>query len=203
STRKWPSRSPSAICVRRPICLSAFSPRMRASRLISRADPCGARSFCSWILRTMSSVTFHHIIADGWSLDVFLRELAALYTAFRKGAPSPLLPLRSHYGDFAAWQDRHLRLESQLAFWKRELSGLGRCDMPTDHRRPALPSYRGARVPISLDAALVRQLRALSHAKEATLFMTLLAAWQALLHRSGAGDDVAVGTPIAGRQHEE
>ena len=149
------------------------------------------------------AVTFHHIIADGWSLDVFLRELAALYTAFRQGTTSPLLPLREQYGDFAAWQHRHLGLDSQLAFWKRELSGLERCDLATDRPRPALPSYRGARVPISLDATLVRALRALSHSHGATLFMTLLAAWQTLLHRSGAGDDIAVGTPIAGRQREE
>ena len=149
------------------------------------------------------SVTFHHIIADGWSLDVFLRELAALYTAFRKGTISPLLPLRAQYGDFAAWQHSHLRLDSQLAFWKRELSGLERCDLATDRLRPALPSYRGARVPVSLDAELARELRALSRNHGATLFMTLLAAWQTLLHRSGAGDDIAAGTPIAGRQREE
>jgi amino acid adenylation domain-containing protein len=149
------------------------------------------------------AVTFHHIIADGWSLDIFLRELAALYTAFREGTTSPLSPLREQYGDFAAWQHRHLRLDSQLAFWNRELSGLERCDLAADRPRPALPSYRGARVPVSLDAALVRELRALSHKHGATLFMTLLAAWQTLLHRSGAGDDIAVGTPIAGRQREE
>jgi amino acid adenylation domain-containing protein len=149
------------------------------------------------------AVTFHHIIADGWSLDVFLRELAALYTAFRKGTASPLLPLRGQYGDFAAWQHRHLNVESQLAFWKRELSGLERCDLATDHPRPAFPSNRGGRLPILLDAVLARELRVLSLNHGATLFMTLLAAWQALLHRSGAGDDIAVGTPIAGRQREE
>jgi amino acid adenylation domain-containing protein len=149
------------------------------------------------------AVTFHHIIADGWSLDVFLRELAALYTAFRKGAASPLLPLPAQYSDFSGWQHQHLPLDSQLAFWKRELSGLERCDLATDRPRPALPSHRGARVAISLDAALVSELRALSHNHGATLFMTLLAAWQVLLHRSGAGDDIAVGTPIAGRQREE
>ena len=149
------------------------------------------------------AVTFHHIIADGWSLDVFLRELAALYTAFRKGTASPLLPLAEQYGDFAAWQHRHLHLDSQLVFWKRELSGLERCDLATDRPRPALPSYRGARVPISLDTVLARELRALSLSHGATLFMTLVAAWQALLHRSGAGDDIAVGTPIAGRQREQ
>jgi amino acid adenylation domain-containing protein len=149
------------------------------------------------------AITFHHIIADGWSLDVFFRELAALYTAFRNGNASTLLPLREQYGDFAAWQHRHLPIDSQLAFWKRELSGLERCDLVTDRPRPALPSYRGGRVSISLDATLVGELRPLSHKHQATLFMTLLAAWQALLHRSGAGDDIAVGTPIAGRQREE
>jgi amino acid adenylation domain-containing protein len=149
------------------------------------------------------AVTFHHIIADGWSLDVFLRELAALYTAFHQGTASPLLPLRTHYGDFAIWQHQHLRLESQLAFWKLELSGLERCDLAGDCPRPALPSYRGARVPVSLDAVLVSELRALSHNHGVTLFMTLLAGWQAVLHRSGTGDDIAVGTPIAGRQREE
>ena len=149
------------------------------------------------------AVTFHHIIADGWSLDVFLHELAALYTAFREGAPSPLLPLRAQYGDFAIWQHQHLHLDSQLAFWKRELSGLERCDLAADRPRPALPSHRGARVPVSLDLSLVNELRVLSHNHRATLFMVLLAAWQVLLHRSGAGDDIAVGTPIAGRQREE
>jgi amino acid adenylation domain-containing protein len=149
------------------------------------------------------AVTFHHIIADGWSLDIFLRELAALYSAFCKGTASPLLPLRMQYGDFAVWQHQHLRLDSQLAFWKRELAGLERCDLATDRPRPAVPSYRGARVPVSLDAALVHELRALSRNHGTTLFMTLLAAWQMLLHRSGAGDDIAVGTPIAGRQREE
>jgi amino acid adenylation domain-containing protein len=149
------------------------------------------------------AVTFHHIIADGWSLDVFLRELAVLYTAFHQGTASPLLPLRMQYSDFAVWQHQHLRLDSQLAFWKSELSGLERCDLAADRPRPALPSYRGARVPVSLDAALVSELRALSNNHGVTLFMTLLAAWQALLHRSGAGDDIAVGTPIAGRQREE
>jgi amino acid adenylation domain-containing protein len=132
-----------------------------------------------------------------------LCELAALYTAFREGTPSPLPPLQAQYGDFAVWQHQHLQLDSQLAFWKRELSGLERCDLAADRPRPALPSYRGARVPVSLDASLVSQLRALSHNHGATFFMTLLAAWQVLLHRLGAGDDIAVGTPIAGRQREE
>ncbi|MFL6313358.1 MAG: amino acid adenylation domain-containing protein [Terriglobales bacterium] len=149
------------------------------------------------------AVTFHHIIADGWSLDIFLRELAALYRAFHQGTASPLLPLQAQYSDFAIWQHQHLQLDSQLAFWKCELSGLERCDLAADRPRPALPSYRGARVPVSLDAALVSELRALSHNHGATLFMTLLAAWQVLLHRLGAGDDIAVGTPIAGRQREE
>jgi amino acid adenylation domain-containing protein len=149
------------------------------------------------------AVTFHHIIADGWSLDVFLRELAALYTAFNKRSASPLLPLGGQYSDYAAWQHQHLHLDSQLAFWKRELSGLERCDIPTDRPRPALPSYRGARVPIALDALLTRELRTLSLNHGTTLFMTLLAAWQVLLHRSGADDDIAVGTSIAGRQREE
>jgi amino acid adenylation domain-containing protein len=149
------------------------------------------------------AVTFHHIIADGWSLDVFLRELAVLYTAFHQGTGSPLLPLQAQYGDFSVWQHQYLHLESQLAFWKRELSGLERCDLAADRPRPTLPSYRGARVPVALDAALVSEVRALSHNRGATLFMTLLAAWQVLLHRSGGGDDIAVGTPIAGRQREE
>ena len=149
------------------------------------------------------AVTFHHIIADGWSLDVFLRELAALYTAFRTGTASPLVPLPTQYGDFAAWQHRHLRVDSQIAFWKRELSALERCDVPTDRPRPALPSYCGARVPVSFDPVLVSELRALSDKHGVTLFMTFLAGWQALLHRCGAGDDIAVGTPIAGRQREE
>ncbi|HEU4407574.1 MAG TPA: amino acid adenylation domain-containing protein [Polyangiaceae bacterium] len=148
----------------------------------------------------------HHIVSDGWSLRVLVGELAALYAAFARGLPSPLPELPLQYADYAAWQRRALAgdaLERALAYWKRRLAGLTPLDLPTDRPRPPVASHRGAVTPVELPAPLVERLHALARREGATLFMVLLAAFQALLGRLAGQDDVAVGTPVAGRTYAD
>ncbi|HSU12938.1 non-ribosomal peptide synthetase/type I polyketide synthase [Longimicrobium sp.] len=145
----------------------------------------------------------HHIVSDGWSLDVLFRELGALYAAFRDGLPSPLPELPVQYADFAAWQRRRLSgpvLERQLAWWKERLAGApALLELPTDRPRTAERSWRGSHEPVSFPPALARRLEALARGEGATLYMVLLAAFQVLLGRYAGSDDVVVGSPIAGR----
>jgi amino acid adenylation domain-containing protein len=149
----------------------------------------------------------HHIASDGWSMGVLLRELVALYTAWSSGAPSPLPKLPIQYADFASWQRRSLRgqtLERQLAFWVEHLSDdVPALNLPTDRPRPVEQSHRGARRTLLLPANLRDDLKGLSRAEGATLFMTLLAAFQVLLHRYTGQESITVGTPIAGRTRRE
>ena len=151
--------------------------------------------------------TLHHIVSDGWSTGVLVRELGALYAAFRAAAPSPLPELAVQYADYAAWQRRSLsgaRLAAELAFWRRELAGAPPAlDLPVDHPRPAAFSGRGALHGFRLDAAGLAGLDRLSRRQGTTLFMTLLAGFAALLRRYTGADDVAVGSPIAGRTRIE
>ncbi|HEX2568813.1 MAG TPA: non-ribosomal peptide synthase/polyketide synthase, partial [Polyangia bacterium] len=156
-------------------------------------------------------VTLHHIVSDGWSTTVLVRELAALYRAFSQGKPSPLPELPIQYADFAAWQRQWLRgevLERQLGYWKQQLGGeLPVLELPTDYAgpgtRPPVQTYRGAHHIFTLPAELSRGLEALSQQHGATLFMTLLGAFDALLHRYTGQTDIVVGTPIAGRTYSE
>ena len=152
-------------------------------------------------------LTVHHIAADGWSMGVLTRELTALYAAFSAGSPSPLPPLPIQYGDFASWQREWLQgdvVAAQLAWWREALAGdPAPLDLPADHPRPAVQTYRGASVVHSLPAPLAAALRALSRREAASLFMTLLAGFQVLLGRLSGQDDVLVGSPIAGRRHAE
>ncbi|HEY2737200.1 MAG TPA: condensation domain-containing protein, partial [Thermoanaerobaculia bacterium] len=153
------------------------------------------------------ALTMHHIASDGWSLGILVREVVALYAAFAAGQPSPLPELPVQYADFAVWQRSWLRgevLEGEIAYWRRQLAGLPPLlDLPTDRPRPAIQSYRGASRPLLLPAALVRQSEALARSEGATLFMVLLAAFQALLARTSGQDDLAVGSPVAGRNRME
>jgi amino acid adenylation domain-containing protein/non-ribosomal peptide synthase protein (TIGR01720 family) len=152
-------------------------------------------------------LTMHHIVSDGWSSGLLIRELAALYDAFANGRPSPLPELAIQYADFAHWQRAWLRgeaLEAQLGYWKRQLGNAPEIlNLPTDRPRPAIQSYRGAHCDFALPQRLSEQLAALSRQEGATLFMTLLAAWQVLLHRYSGQDDICVGTPIANRNRAE
>ena len=152
-------------------------------------------------------LAMHHVVCDGWSMGVLFRELWALYDAFHEGLPSPLPPLPVQYADFAAWQRRQEGGEAEarrLAYWTRRLAGAPELlELPADRPRPPAPSFRGGAVPVDLPAGLLPRLRALARAEGATLYMVVLAAFQALLGRWAGTDDVVVGTPSAGRTRPE
>jgi amino acid adenylation domain-containing protein len=148
--------------------------------------------------------TMHHIISDGWSMGVLVREVVALYEAFSAGRPSPLAELPIQYADFAYWQRRWLTgdvLDRQLTYWRGQLGGMPAFDLPTDRPRPAVQSYRGARQPFALTECLSVALTELSRREGVTLHMTLLAAFQTLLYRYTDQEDIAVGSAIANRNH--
>lgn len=148
----------------------------------------------------------HHIASDGWSMGILSRELAALYGAFSTGKPYPLPELPIQYADFAVWQRQWFRgevLETQLSYWRKQLDNLATLQLPTDRPRPAIQSFRGARQTLALPKDLSVALKALSRKEGVTLFMTLLAAFQTLLHRYAGQEDIAVGTDVANRNRVE
>jgi amino acid adenylation domain-containing protein len=150
-------------------------------------------------------LTMHHIISDGWSMNVLLRELTALYEAFVEGQESPLPELPVQYADFAAWQREWLSgevLDAQLEFWKRQLSGVSVLELPTDRPRPPVQSFSGAHERVALSAELSEAVKALGQREGTTLFMTLLAAFKALLRCYTGQYDIVVGTPVANRSRE-
>jgi amino acid adenylation domain-containing protein len=153
------------------------------------------------------AVTMHHIVSDGWSLDVFGRELRSLYEARIAGRPCDQPPLDLQYADFAVWQRKWLTgdvLDSQLAYWTEQLRGAPAVlALPTDRPHPAVQSFRGASQQIRLSKALADELKALSHREGVTFFMCLLAAFYVLLHRFTGQHDLVVGTPVAGRNRAE
>ncbi len=147
-------------------------------------------------------LTLHHIISDGWSMGILYRELSALYKSFCNGRPSPLPELPIQYVDFAQWQREWLQgevLESQGTYWKERLANLPVLQLPTDRPRPAVQSYHGARQSLVLTDELCEALKVLSQKERASLFMTLLAAFNVLLCRYSGQEDIVVGTPIASR----
>jgi len=152
-------------------------------------------------------LTFHHSIADGWSITIFFRELNLLYAAFQAGKPAPLPELPIQYADYAVWQREWLQgetLEQELAYWKNQLAGIPSVlELPTDHLRPAMQTFKGARHFLQLSPSLTKALQALCRKQGVTLFMVLLAAFQTLLSRYSGQQDVVVGTPIAGRTQLE
>jgi amino acid adenylation domain-containing protein len=152
-------------------------------------------------------LSLHHIVADGWSTGILLKELSTLYSAFISGKPSPLEELPIQYADFALWQRGWLKgenLESHLSYWKEHLAGAPAVlDMPTDRQRPAVQTFRGSAKTLLLSPAVTEGLRALSQREGATLFMTLLAAFNTLLHRYSRQEDIVIGSPIANRTQPE
>jgi amino acid adenylation domain-containing protein len=173
----------------------AHGPLIRA-RLIRLADDDHA-----------SLVTMHHIVSDGWSMGVLVNEFSALYAAFSQGQPDPLPALPIQYADYAVWQRRWITgevLQRQLDFWRDHLRGApALLELPTDRPRPAMQDYEGASLGFELDAELTANLKALSQRHGTTLFMTLLAAWAALLARLSGQSDVVIGTPVANRHCAE
>jgi alpha-ketoglutarate-dependent taurine dioxygenase len=152
-------------------------------------------------------LAMHHIVSDGWSTGVLIREVAALYTAYTTGAPSPLPELPLQYADFAHWQRQWLQgevLETRLAYWRRQLAGAPAVlELPTDRPRSPVQTFRGARQTLRLSSDLTEQLRALGQQEGATLFMTLLAAFNVMLQASTGRDDMIVGTDVANRHHAD
>jgi amino acid adenylation domain-containing protein len=152
-------------------------------------------------------LNFHHIVCDGSSLIIFYQELATLYEAFLDGNVYSLPSLPVQYADYAVWQHEQLQgevLSSQLAYWKRQLgTGLRTLNLFTDHERPVVQSYRGARITRTLSEGLTRGLKDLSRREGVTLFMTLLATLDLLLSRHTGQDDIIVGSTIAGRNRPE
>ncbi len=152
-------------------------------------------------------VTQHHIVSDGWSVGVLVREMTALYDAFATGQPDPLPPLSAQYADYAVWQRDRLRgdaLERQLAFWREHLlDAPALLELPADRPRPALQSYAGACHAAVVPPELACALDALAQRHGATLFMVLLAGWSTLLSKLSGQDDIVVGTPVANRLHHD
>ncbi|HRC55414.1 MAG TPA: amino acid adenylation domain-containing protein, partial [Kofleriaceae bacterium] len=147
-------------------------------------------------------LTLHHIVCDGWSMGVLVDELGLLYSAHVRGELASLPELELQYADYAAWQRQSLasgQLADDLVFWREQLAGLPTLELPTDHRRPAEQSYRGASVQRRLSSELASALRGLAQRHDATLFMVLLAGFATLLSKLSGQRDFAVGTPVAGR----
>ncbi|PSL45611.1 non-ribosomal peptide synthase protein (TIGR01720 family)/amino acid adenylation domain-containing protein [Chitinophaga niastensis] len=154
----------------------------------------------------MLVVTLHHIASDGWSTGIIVHELAELYSAYLESRPAQLPALDIQYADYAIWQRNYLSgavLEQKLAYWKNKLSGVATLDLPTDYIRPAVQSTRGAVSKFRLDQQLSDDIQTLCRQEGTTLFMTLLTAFNILLHRYSSQDDICVGTPIAGRTQQE
>ncbi|MGC5568945.1 amino acid adenylation domain-containing protein, partial [Streptomyces sp. FR-108] len=148
----------------------------------------------------------HHVVFDEWSDGVLQREFSVLYRAFRAGEPNPLPPLAVQYADVAAWQRRWLSgdvQEAQIAYWRRQLSGAKRLELPTDRARPAVRSTEGSVARFTVPAETADALRRLSREHGTTMFMTLLAAFDILMGRYAESDDVVVSTPVANRNRAE
>ena len=161
-------------------------------------------------LRNLEHIVFfttHHIVSDAWSTGILVKELASLYQAFLAGKTSPLPELTIQYADFAVWQRDYLqgdRLNTQLNYWKQQLgNNPSILNLPTDYRRPNKLTYQGATQSFVLSESLTKALNTLSRQEGVTLFMTLMAAFQLLLHRYSHQAEIFVGTPIANRNHAE
>ncbi|MGH7261614.1 MAG: non-ribosomal peptide synthetase, partial [Nitrospiraceae bacterium] len=152
-------------------------------------------------------ITMHHIVSDGWSMEVLIRELSALYGAFVRGEEDPLPELSLQYADYALWQRQWIEgemLRQQGEYWERTLGGApALLELPTDHPRPAEQEYAGGWVRVELDEELSRGLKELSRRRGTTLYMTLLAGWGALLARLSGQQEVVIGTPVANRGRVE
>ncbi|NTU97228.1 MAG: amino acid adenylation domain-containing protein [Chlorobiaceae bacterium] len=147
-------------------------------------------------------LVIHHIVSDGWSMGVIDRELGMFYDARENELP----PMPMQYADYTLWQREQLQgavLEKQLAYWRRQLDGLIPLELPLDRPRPVVQSYRGSRYPLKLSPELTAALRLICRQEQVTLYMLLLAAFQVLLARHSGQMDIAVGSPLAGRDRFE
>lgn len=152
-------------------------------------------------------VSMHHIIADGWSIDVLIREITTLYEAFSRGYSSPLPELPIQYADFAIWQRRWLQgqeLDTQIRYWQQQLANsIPELNLPFDHPRPAIQTYKGEQQSFVIPKAVSDKLKTLNNKEGITLFMTLVAAFNILLHWYTNQEDIVIGTDIANRNQIE
>ncbi|MBV6623051.1 MAG: amino acid adenylation domain-containing protein [Rivularia sp. (in: Bacteria)] len=151
-------------------------------------------------------LVIHHIICDGWSIQVLNQELAAIYKAFSTGKSSPLSPLPIQYPDYSIWQQQWLQGEREKtqSYWQQQLADApSSLSLPTDYQRPPVQSFKGATIEFELSPQLSERLRCLSKQQGVTLFMTLLAAFQVLLYRYTSQEDICIGSPIANRDRDE
>ncbi len=149
---------------------------------------------------------WHHIAMDGWSIDIFMAELAAIYHALQAGRDSQLPALDITYGDYAVWQRDYLQgdiREQQLTYWKQTLAGYESLALPTDHPRPAQVNYQGQDLNFELDTQLSEQLRTLARTQETTLYTVLLSAFYVTLAKLSGQDDIVIGTPTDNRHHAQ
>ena len=146
-------------------------------------------------------LVIHHIVADGWSLQIFSHELSVLYAAFQRGEASPLPDLQFQFSDYVQWERDVLQAQAtrQLAYWTRRLADLPVLTLPSDHPRPALPSRRGRRQLVTISQSITRRLEALAREERTTLYAAALTPFAILLHRYSGQDDLVIGTPVAGR----
>ncbi|MBL8318097.1 MAG: amino acid adenylation domain-containing protein, partial [Burkholderiaceae bacterium] len=173
---------------------------------LSRAPLLRARLLRSGPQEHVLLLCVHHAVADGWSMDVLVRELGALYEAHVQQRPSALPALPIQFADYACWLQQRLHGEHaqrELAYWRAALAELQPLQLPTDRPRPLRPTQHGAQHGFELDSELTAQLQALAQRENVTLFMLLLAAWQVLLMRYSGQHDLAVGSPVAGRPRSE
>ena len=182
--------------------------RLIAAEAAHRFDLENGPTFRTALLRLGATehvllLSLHHIIADGWSLGILVRELTVLYESAVARVASPLPALAIQYADFAVWQRQWLQgevLEKQIDYWRRQFADLPNAlELPTDYPRRAVQSFRGGREYFSLSEKLSKELKELGQHEGATLFMTLLAAFQLLLHQYSGQDDIVVGSNIANR----
>ncbi|MBV9110803.1 MAG: non-ribosomal peptide synthetase, partial [Gemmatimonadetes bacterium] len=149
----------------------------------------------------------HHIVTDGWSLRVIVDEALVLYEAFAAGRPSPLAPPALQYGDWAVWQRAQAQRQAEerhLEYWTEKLGGAPELlELPADHPRPPVPTFRGGRVAVNVPADTLERLREIARAEGTTLFVVVLAAFKVLLNRYSGAEDLVVGTPVAGRARRE
>ncbi len=151
-------------------------------------------------------LAMHHIISDGWSMGILFKELSLLYESFARGKPSPLTPLSLQYADYAVWQREWLRddvLDEQIAYWRKTLANHETLELPCDHQRPRAQSFRGAIESIKLGVPVSDSLKKLCRSEGVTLFMGLLALFNAVLLRWTGQKDIVVGSPMAGRDRVE
>src|SRR5205085_1422203 len=152
-------------------------------------------------------LTMHHIVSDGWSIGVIIRELASLYEAYSRGEESRLEELKVQYADYSLWQREYLSgefLDEHLSYWKEQLANSPpTLELPMTKPRSAVQTFRGAREAFEISMELTLRLKALSRSKGVTLYMTLLAAFYTLLYRYTNQEDILIGTPIANRNHSE